>query len=195
MATRALEPKQPEENVVWIGHLGWEASPEHIIVLVDEFRSGNECPSCLDKEHRLTKGGLDGLVQSVVECDNCHGKGKYGRGDNEFSCSPCGGTGKIPCPVCKGTGTTSIATPDNAKDAPTTGTVASVGSETTLYKLGDRVCFTSYSGHQFDITSEKDGKPILKTIRILVERDILARVHGQLAKKDIKRSMALNTGA
>jgi co-chaperonin GroES (HSP10) len=185
------------ENIIWIGNTGFEASPEHLICKVDEFRSGYECPRCLDKDHRIKRGGLDGQTESVIPCENCHGAGKYLKGTIEIRCSHCEGSGKVTCPECGGKGSPTLVYAEQTKDAPTTGVVVSVGEAITLYKLGDRVCFTSYSGHGFDITGEEEGtgQPVQVAIRILVERDVLAKVHGRLEKKNIKRSMALSTGA
>jgi co-chaperonin GroES (HSP10) len=201
MATRAMEPKalEPAEpsNIIWVGNTGFEASDDHLIVVQDEHKSGFECPVCLDKEHRQAKGGFDGKTESIVDCDNCDGKGRYTKGQNEIRCTICDGSGKVPCAACRGTGSAGgIVIPESTKGRPTTGVVMSVGENITKYKLGDRVCYPSFAGHAFDLTGvDPEGKTVERTLVIHIERDILAKVHGTLEKRMVKKSMALHTAS
>lgn len=167
-----------------------------MIVLQDQHRSGFECEACGDKEHRIKRGGLDGQTESVIDCDNCNGVGKYPKNGMEIRCSHCDGTGKIACPMCGGKGSKTIVLGEKEKDRPTTGVVVSVGPNIKNYQLGDHVCYPSFAGHAFDLTGvDSEGKTVKRTLVIHIERDILAKVHGTLEKRMVKQSMALNTAS
>jgi len=196
-AMRQIFKNQMEtENIIYVGNTGFEASDDHLIVLQDEFRSGYECARCGDKDHRIKRGGLDGQTESVVDCDNCDGMGKYPKNGLEIRCSHCEGTGKIACPDCNGRGSKTIVQPQSTKGRPTTGIVVSVGKNAPTYQRGEKLCYPSFAGHAFDLAGVDDeGKAREATLVILTERDILAKVHGTLEKRNVKRSMALSTGA
>ncbi len=189
---------QQPNNIIWIGDTGFEADDDHLIVLQDEFKSGYECPTCGDKQQRIKRGGLDGQTESVIDCDNCNGLGKYPKNGLEIRCSHCDGTGKITCPECGGKGGKSLILPENTKGRPTTGVIKSIGKNIPeKYKLGDRLCYPSFAGHGFDLTGVDltTGKTIEAFIVILSDRDILAKVHGTLEKRMVKQSMALHTAS
>ena len=168
----------------------------------DEYKSGYECPTCGDKDHRIKRGGLDGQTESIVDCDNCNGVGYYKKGEGltqlDIRCSHCDSTGKITCPTCFGKGSPSVVIPDDQKGRPTTGIVVSVGENVTRYKLGHRVLCPSFAGHGLDLVGVnlKTGKTEMALIQIILENDVIARVHGgELEKRMVKKSMALHTTA
>ncbi len=188
-------------NIIFVGNTGFEADPDHLIVLQDDFKSGYECEMCGDRDHRIKRGGFEGQTESIIDCDNCQGRGKYVKVLNpekglatEIRCSQCDGTGKIACPKCDGKGSPSVVLAENTKGRPTTGVVVSCGANVQNYKLGDRVCYPSFAGHAFDLTGcDAEGKTIERTLVIHIERDILAKVHGTLEKRMVKQSAALHT--
>lgn len=184
-------------NIVWMGNTGFEAGDDRLIVIQDDFKSGYECEVCGDKEHRTIRGGETGKTVSVVDCENCKGEGSYKKGDNTIRCVHCGGSGKVICPACEGKGSPTIVLAEDDKGRPTTGVVMSVGRGVDKYHIGDRVCYPSFAGHAFDLTGldPVTNKTVERTLVIHIERDILARVHGTLEKRMVKKSMALHTNA
>ena len=190
------------ENIVWIGETGFESYYDNLIVLMDEFNSGFECAKCKGADIRTEGGDMYTQKQvSYIVCDQCGGKGKrpkVGNADILVNCTDCGGRGSVPCPECGGTGTTGIAIPDQSKGAPTTGKIVSVGPDVTkeLFKLGDRVMFSSYSGHQYDVTGKDKGGAEKKIgLRFLKQSDILSRVYGVLEYRAVRKAMALYTNS
>src|SRR5262249_26806761 len=123
------------------------------------------------------------------------GQGSYDKNGNSVRCSPCAGTGKVPCPACKGKGSFSVVLAEEHKGRPTTGVVVSVGDGITRYSIGDRLCYPSFAGHAFDLTGSEGGKTVERTLVIHIESDILAKVHGTLEKRMVKKSMALHTAS
>lgn len=183
-------------NIFWVGNKGLEAAENQIIVQQDEYKSGYECDLCGDKEHRIVRGGEDGQTESIIDCDNCAGAGEYSKGQNKIRCAHCEGTGKVKCPKCQGKGSNSIIIPDDQKGRPTSGIIVSAGECVRRYKLGDRVLCPAYAGHGLTLTgfNTQTGKTETSSIQILVENDILARIHGgSPEKKMFKSSMALHT--
>lgn len=193
-----ISPENPSSNIFWVGSKGLEAAENQIIVLTDDYQSGYECELCGDKEKRHVKGGFDGQFESVIKCDNCAGKGSYSKRDVEIRCTHCEGSGKIRCPKCRGKGSTSVIIPDDQKGRPTSGVVVSAGECVRRYRLGDRVLCPAFAGHGLTLTGYdmESGETVTSSIQILVENDILARIHGgQIPKKMVKNSMALHTNA
>ena len=199
------EVKEPDlvfetENIIWVGHTGFEAEGDNLIVLLDEFSSGYECLKCKGADIRL-EGNSEFTQKQVsyVACDQCAGNGKrpkVGNADILVKCTDCDGRGAVPCPECKGTGTLGVAIPEDSKGAPTTGTIVSLGLDLTVpvRKLGDRVIFSSYAGHQYDLTGkDKTGVEKKVFLRFLKNSDILGRVYGQLEYRAVRRAMALHT--
>ena len=192
-------------NIIFVGNTGFEADPDRLIVLQDEHKSGYECPTCGDKEHRTkssTKSASMPETESIIDCENCKGMGFYFKpsldenkaGTVKVFCSRCDRTGKVACPECDGKGSKTIVIPDSTKGRPTTGVVVSCGANVKNYQLGDRVCYPSFAGHAFDLTGvDAEGKTVERTLVIHIERDILAKVHGTLEKRMVKQSAALHT--
>lgn len=186
------------ENIFWIGNRGLEAAENQIIILQDEYKSGYECELCGDREHRFLKGS-EAKQESVIDCVECAGTGhhpKVGREDIIIICSTCDGSGKVTCPKCGGKGSPSVVIPDQQKGRPTTGTVVSAGENVKRYKLGDRLLVPAFAGHGLELAgiNMASGKQEEAVITILVENDVLAKVHGgEIEKRMFRRSMALST--
>jgi|GEM_PF-6030913 len=189
---------QETDNVIWIGETGFEADAEKLVILVDEFRSGYECPTCLAKDIRAYGGVGNARQISMVPCPDCSGKGKRPKAGNpnlEVKCSECSGTGAIPCPDCGGKGGL-IATPKQSEGAPTTGKIVSIGPlvPADKRKLGDRVMFSSYAGNQYNVTGKlADGTEKEISLRILRDDEVLTKLHGILKLRQVKKAMALHT--
>jgi len=177
----------PQSNVVQLGAVGLEALTDRIIVLHDDYRSGYECKRCMERDVRNNV--------SVIKCENCGGTGKSVV-VKDGKCSVCEGVGLIPCPECKGKGGL-IASSDQDKDKrPTTGTVCSIGETEKRVKVGDRVMFPSYVGHGFDLSAvDIHGNDVKAVLTMMRYEDLLCKLHGVLARKDVKRSAAMATAA
>jgi co-chaperonin GroES (HSP10) len=191
-----LEEGASLPNVLWVGNKGLEAAENQIIVELDEYKSGYECQLCGDKEHRIVKGGEAGKTESVIACDNCAGKGRYLKGEVSVRCTHCDGSGKITCPKCDGKGSQNIVIPEEQKGRPTSGVIRSCGECVRRYKLGDRVLCPAYAGHGLTLTGYdvQSGKTVECIIQILLENDILAKIHGgEIEHKMFKSSQALHT--
>ena len=131
-----------DSNIVELGNAKFEAYGDRLLILQDEYRSGYECPRCLDKDIR----SIQGREVSVIDCDNCGGKGSYMKGDSGllFKCACCDTKGYIPCPECQGKGGTIIMA-ESAKRMPTTGTIVSLGPLVAekSWKRGDKCIYPS----------------------------------------------------
>ena len=187
------------QNIFWIGNRGLEAAENQIIILQDEYKSGYECELCGDREHRFLKGS-EAKQESIIDCVQCGGAGrvaKAGRDEMLFiRCTACEGSGKVTCPKCAGKGSPSVVIPDDQKGRPTTGTVVSAGENVKRYKLGDRLLVPAFAGHGLELAgiNMATGKQEEAVITILLENDILAKVHGgEIEKRMFRRSMALST--
>lgn len=183
-----------DENVIRIGDAGFEAFGDRVIVLQDDYRSGYECPRCLDQDKRTYAG----REVSVIQCEVCGGTGyraKAGNPNLQVKCSDCEGFGVVACPECGGKGGT-IVLADNTKGKPTTGTIVSVGEDVTRWKRGEKCIYPSFSGHAYDLSGmNKTGKIVPVVLVILREQEILSRMYGTLEQNQVKRSAALHTAA
>lgn len=189
-----------DQNIIIVGRAGFEAVEDRMIILQDEYRSGFECPRCLNKDIRM----LDSMHQaSMVPCENCAGKGEYAKnllgGALQVvmvKCSHCEGRGAVKCPDCNGVGG-SIAISQESERRPTTGTIVSIGPQVhPSYARGQKVIYPSFAGHAFDLGGkDENGKDVEATIVILRQQDILSRMHGVLSQFDVKKSAALHTAA
>lgn len=190
-----IELIRQEGNVFWVGLTGFEARGERIAIREDEHKSGYECLRCMDKEHRT----LDGKTVSVLTCEACNGEGKRakaGNADLTVKCSDCEARGFIPCPDCRGTGTsTGIVIPESSKGEPATGTVVSVGPDAKRYVIGDRVMFPSYSGHRSNLKAKnkKTGQEEKVKLRLIDEGDVVCQLYGELEMKSFDGTQALYT--
>jgi hypothetical protein len=169
--------------------MGMEATQDRVIVLEDPYKSGRECVACEGKGHQ------------GISCEECHGTGKYrGNKRSDSNCTTCSvGEGPflrvlkyMPCIVCRGTGTSSIAIPDDQQTRPTTGIIKSIGPlcgfiriggewvelpEKAKLKEGQRVAYHQHCGNIFELGAKKDIK-----IRVIKESEVLLRIHGIMKK-------------
>lgn len=189
---------QETPNVIWIGETGFEADADKLIILVDEFRSGYECLTCLAKDIRsFGEGGATKQI-SMVTCPECSGNGKRPKAGNPnltVKCSECEGKGVVPCPDCGGRGGL-VATPKQTEGAPTTGKIVSIGPKVEEGKrgIGDRVMFSSYAGNEYVVNGKlADGTEKQVALRILRDEEVLTRIHGILKLRQVKKAMALHT--
>ncbi len=186
------------ENIFWLGEpgqsAGFEAHYDKVIVLQDDWRSGLECATCLDRnKHRV-----QGRDVSTVTCKTCNRSGKRpkaGNPDMLVRCSDCDGEGWIICPDCDGKGGT-IITPDNQKGRPTTGRIVSIGHAVTHFKRGGKVIYPSYAGNAYDMTGiTETGEPYPLILVVLREEDILSYLYGSMDATGVKRAEARYTNA
>lgn len=90
------------------------------------------CPTC-----KGDKVGIDG----AAGCRTCKVLG--------YERTVWRSVGKVQCEYCRGVGhPAGIVIPDTAKSAPISGIVVSTGPDCKLLRLGDRVMFSRYSGHE-----------------------------------------------
>jgi hypothetical protein len=183
-------------NILKLGTLEIEAHADRLVVIQDEFRSGYECKTCRGRDIRKLSDGFTAQVRSVVPCDSCKGTGESRLVLVPGArCSHCEGKGFVVCPDCGGTGGV-VAFAQDSERRPTTGTIASRGSEATKFERGESVIYPSFSGHAFDLTAtDIHGKEVTVTIVILRESEVLARVRGHLELRRVKRSAAVGTAA
>lgn len=184
------------ENIIWVGETGFEADADKLIILIDEFRSGHECLTCLAKDIRMVTA--DRQV-SFIQCDECKGKGRRHKVGNKsilVKCTECDGLGAVPCPDCGGRGGL-IAVPKESEGAPTTGKIVSIGPLVAegKRKLADRVMFASFAGNQYDLNAKKStGEEVEIHLRILRDDEVLTKLHGgSLKVRTLKKAMALHT--
>jgi co-chaperonin GroES (HSP10) len=141
---------------------------DNIIVLEDRYKDPNVCDVCNDTKRVIDRCGVCG-----------------GSGVNRFNtnCSACAGKGSmtIVCEACRG----KIILPDRAKARPTSGVVMSVGPDVKVYKIGDRVAYSGYTGHLIPFKGGKIGQNT--RLRIMTEREPFCLVEqvGQAAD-DVK---------
>ncbi len=150
--SKALSRNQNREQLIWFGIDSANMSAvlgDRIIVRRDLLESEYICRPCKGKGH------------TNEECKQCGGK-QQRDGVACNTCSilgfeaekayPCGFTR---CQDCRGVGwKNGIVIPEAAQGKPVTGVVVSLGPETKLLKLGDRVLHSKYSGHTLEMKSE-----------------------------------------
>lgn len=178
-------------NSFHIGETALEAMFDRVLVLVDVFKSGYECTTC---------GG-----EQKVPCDNCDAG--RSRVNSEVVCKLCHGSQTVPCPTCQGKGVKEggIVVPETAQNPPQAGTIVSVGEDvgrgvhrlfgavrvearpesTAPLKIGDRVMFGRFAGHDLTL-STTDGKSV--PLRLLNESEVLCRIEGTLELRKMGKS-------
>lgn len=136
--------------------------------------------------------------KSGFECETCGGSGRLkcascdGSGASrvvkDAKCVPCGGNGKRICPECGGKGGL-IITPDIAQRRPTTGTIVSAGHKCHL-SVGSKVMFSNFAGYVVDLARAGGGNT---TLRILHESEILVGMDGSLTLANLKGKSEIAT--
>lgn len=149
----ALEVDAGEDNIIGLIEIGvgLEAVGDNILVLVDSYRSGYECPACMGT------GQLRMKSRCICDPDISDDKLDQPRGTrNRFGapCEQCAGDYlskrvdmNVECNKCKGKGS-SLLIPETAKSLPTTGVILSVGPDVTRggIQKNKRIIATPHSG-------------------------------------------------
>jgi chaperonin GroES len=149
---KALSRNQNREQLIWFGIDSSNMAActgDRIIVRRDALESEYVCRACKGKGHIDEVCKLcDGKQQKDgVECRSCQVLG--------FESEKPHPSGFTRCPDCRGAGwRNGIVIPDAAQGKPVTGTVVSIGPQTELLKLGDRVLHSKYAGHTLEMKSE-----------------------------------------
>jgi len=149
---RAITRNQNREELVWFGidsHNLSAALGDRIIVRRDTLESEYVCRECKGKGHTDEPCKRCEGTQRVggVECSECRVIGF-----EQENPHPCG---FVRCGACFGSGwRNGIVIPEVAKGKPVTGVVVSLGPDTKLLKLGDRVLHSQYSGHTLEMKAE-----------------------------------------
>jgi co-chaperonin GroES (HSP10) len=150
--SKALSRNANREQLIWFGIDSANKSAvigDRIIVRRDTLESEYICRSCKGKGH------------TDEECGHCGGK-QQRNGEHCKSCTCLGYEAETPhpsgfarCEDCRGSGwKNGIVVPETAQGKPVTGVVVSLGPETKLLKLGDRVLHSKFAGHTLDMKQE-----------------------------------------
>lgn len=149
---KVLSRNQNREQLIWFGIDSTNMSAalgDRIIVRRDSLESEYICRSCKGKGHNNEECKQCGGKQQRdgVPCKSC-----LVLGFEAEKAHPCGFSR---CGDCTGVGwKNGIIIPEAAQGKPVTGVVVSIGPETKLLKLGDRVLHSKYSGHTLEMKSE-----------------------------------------
>lgn len=143
--TKALSRNRNREELIWYGVTPKDlmaCTGDRVIIRQDTLESEYSCPEC--------KG--EGYGEEV--CDGCRGEQKRDGADcracvvSGYSRSAKWSCGKRPCAACRGVGwRAGVIIPEVAQTRPVSGIVVSLGPNTNLSKLGDRVLHSKFSGH------------------------------------------------
>jgi len=150
--SQAISRNQNREQLIWFGIDSTNLSAalgDRIIVRRDLLESEYICRTCKGKGH------------SDEVCIQCEGK-QQREGQLCKSCLVLGfeaekphPSGFVKCSACQGAGwRNGIIIPEVAQGKPVTGVVVSLGPETRLLKLGDRVLHSKYAGHTLEMKQE-----------------------------------------
>ena len=149
---KALTRNSNREALVWFGvdsaHLS-AALGDRLIVRRDTLESEYVCKECKGKGHTDEVCALcDGKQQKEGQlCKNCLVLG--------FEAEKPHPAGFTKCVACSGAGwRNGIIIPEVAQGKPVTGVVVSIGPDTKLLKLGDRVLHSKYAGHTLEMKNE-----------------------------------------
>jgi hypothetical protein len=149
---KALSRNQNREQLIWFGIDSANMSAalgDRIIVRRDTLESEYVCRACKGKGHTDEVCGLcDGKQQKDgVACRNCVVLG--------FEAETQHPSGFVRCTDCRGVGwKNAVIIPEVAQGKPVTGVVVSIGPQTALLKLGDRVLHSKYAGHTLEMKAE-----------------------------------------
>ncbi len=136
---------------------------DNVMILEDQFKSSYDCKEC------------DGTGEKKIKCLMCDGTGEVliedvEWGEKKTTCGRCDGKGfRIEsCKACNGKGAL-LEIPDIAKARPTSGTIVCRGPECNVYKLGDRVAYTGYTGQLLPFRGNN-------RLRVMSEKEVLCRI-------------------
>ena len=150
--SQAIGRNQNREQLIWFGIDSGNLSAalgDRIIVRRDLLESEYVCPGCRGSGHNNKECVQCGGKQHVgaLECRTCAVLGFSG--EQKHAC------GYEICVECNGSGwRNGIVIPEKAQGIPVTGVVVSLGPETRLLKLGDRVLHSRYAGHTLEMRAE-----------------------------------------
>lgn len=116
-----------------------------------------------------------------VVCESCDGTGKSKTSRSGARCATCAGEGSGTCTVCDGKGGLIVA-PETAQRRPTTGKVVSVGHKVQTVQLGQSVMYSNFAGFVVDL--KRAGKDVC--LRLLHENEILCGMEGHLTLSNLK---------
>jgi hypothetical protein len=174
-----VQQQSQNRNMYFAGDFGMEATSDRVLIVEDDFRSGYECEACNE-------------VGSLV-CPGCDGSGTS-RVVVGAACSMCHGDKKITCESCKGKGVL-LEIPQASKRRPTTGIIVSVGWEVKNFAIGDFALFPNYCGEVYDLSGvNSDGQELTVVLRMLKEREIIARITGHLKLRRLNMHKSEVTG-
>ena len=149
---KALTRNSNREALVWFGvdssHLS-AALGDRLIVRRDSLESEYICSDCKGKGHTDEVCKLcDGKQQKEgILCKECQIIG--------WDSEKVRPSGFSRCLSCRGSGwKNGIIIPEVAQGKPVTGVVVSIGPDTKLLKLGDRVLHSRFSGHTLEMKNE-----------------------------------------
>jgi hypothetical protein len=159
-------------NIYHAGPVGFEAMWDKILVLEDRFRSGYECDRC-DETGKV----------KCTSCDDGHS-----RLNKDILCKDCVGVLLMICPDCAGKGVL-LEIPQTAQRRPTTGRIVSRGTDVSpQLKLGDSVMYPSFCGEVMDLKGSDDqGREISIVVRMLKDKEIIARVSGHMELRRVSK--------
>lgn len=150
--SKALTRNSNREQLIWFGIDSQNmtaAMGDRIVVRRDALESEYICRSCKGKGHTNEVCGLCEGKQRVkgVQCTGCKVLG--------FEAGTTRPSGFAKCVDCTGSGWKhGIVIPESSQGKPVTGTVVSLGPDTQLVKLGDRVLHSKFAGHTLEMKQE-----------------------------------------
>jgi hypothetical protein len=159
-------------NIYHAGPVGFEAMWDKILVLEDSFRSGYECDACNETGKLPCKSCADGRS----------------RLNPEIVCKDCDGSLHVKCPDCGGKGVL-LEIPQSSQRRPTTGRIVSRGTDVSpQLNLGDSVMYPSFCGEVMDLKgSDEQGREISIVVRMLKDKEIIARVSGHMELRRVSK--------
>lgn len=149
---QAMTRNQNREQLIWFGIDSANMAActgDRVIVRRDLLESEYICRACRGKGHTDEVCKLcDGKQQKEGKvCRQCQVLG--------FEAEKTHPSGFEKCVLCSGAGwRNGIIIPEIAQGKPVTGVVVSIGPQTALLKLGDRVLHSKFAGHTLDMKAE-----------------------------------------
>lgn len=116
-----------------------------VIVRMDTLESEYSCQHCRGlgyEEAEVCETCKGARGQDGIDCPDCQVLGYTEEHDQKWSC------GHRPCASCGGIGWRGrVVIPQVAQGRPCTGVVVSLGPNTCILRLGDRVLYSKFAGH------------------------------------------------